>query len=602
MRNAIVYNFGPAAGRERTASTMLAFIRLLKQRHECVLRHLSGEEDPRQRELRRNIQSLAFAEACLEKGELNRTQPDHPIQIAVLGPTQAGKSSVINWLLEQDLAEASPLAGFTVHPQGFAVAVEPARLAWLDAYFRPYRRCRREELSPDRYDSFLLEKTPPTAPGNPMRAAVVWDTPDFDSVDAEGYRLAVLRVAALADVTLLILSKDKYADLSVWNLVKLLAPLQQPTVVCLNKIDPGSYQELARSLREKWQSIHFDIPPAILPIPYQEAAAGLSGLPREREAILAEVDQARRLVHRDRHAGHARQLIAAHWPAWVEPVKAEHKLRAEWAELVAKAVQESLAVYRRDYLDHPRHYATFQRALAELLTLLEIPGIGNALVAVRQIVTWPLRQIVSLGRSIGNRHPDSADAAETNILRQAMAHLLVRVGESVVIRRNEGLTEQAFWREMAGAFRNSKATLLQNLDTSTRRYQQSFQPEIDQAARRLYELLRQHPAVLNGLRATRATTDAAALAVALNTGGIGVQDFIIAPAVLSLTSMLAEGALGHYMDREAAELKRRQMAAVETLFRETAEAELLRLPERLDKDRWLDISPEALRAAETLSL
>lgn len=597
-QNAIVYNFGLFDTEAPATSTMLSFLRLLKQRYEMVLRHLPAEDEPRRQELRRNLQSLVFAEAFLEKGELNRAHPNHPPEIAVLGPTQAGKSSVINWLLERNLAEVSPLAGFTVHPQGFAVDVEATNLSWLAVYFRQYRRCTRAELSAKNYDCYVLEETASTERRSPLHGTVLWDTPDFDSIDAEDYRPAVLRVAALADVAVLVLSKDKYADLSVWELMKLLAPLNQPTVIVLNKIDPADYPALAESLREKWRATRDDPPPPIVPIPYLESDEGLSGLRERRGELLAHVGEARRAIHRNRHAGQAGRLLSAHWQAWVEPVKAEHRLRAEWLELVDDAAKDCLARYQRDFLNHPHHYETFQRALAELLTLLEIPGVGGALLAARKVVTWPLRQIVKLGRSMARRGGEPPDGAEALILRQLADHLFIRIGETLLLRRDEDPTEAVFWREIGGVFRDEKPILLHRFETAAQDYHRAFQPEIERTANSLYQRLREHPALLNGLRATRVTTDAAALAVALHTGGIGVQDFIIAPAMLSLTSMLAESALGRYMDKAAADLKQRQFEAVEKLFRDTLRAHLVRLPGRLDAARRFDISPETLHAAE----
>ena len=103
--------------------------------------------------------------------------------------------------------------------------------------------------------------------------------------------------------------------------------------------------------------------------------------------------------------------------------------------------------------------------------------------------------------------------------------------------------------------------------------------------------------VLNSLRATRVTTDAAALAVALHTGGIGVQDFIIAPAMLSVTTLLAESALGRYMGKAAEQLKQRQQAAVRELFTAALRVPLAELPDRLDPDAQLGIAPATLAAA-----
>jgi GTP-binding protein EngB required for normal cell division len=593
-RNAIVYNASPFDTRGSANAVMLSFLRLLKQRYESVLRHLPEEEALRRRELRAVLQSLTFAEAFLEKGELNRAHPEHPPQVAVLGPTQAGKSSVLNWLLGTTLATVSPLAGFTVHPQGFALDLNVAGLRWLDDYLRQFQRTPRDQLDHERYDAYALESASAGDAAHPLRGALVWDTPDFDSIDAEDYRLAVLRVAALTDVVVLILSKDKYADLSVWEMMKLLAPLGQPTVVVLNKVDPASGHGLVESLKEKWRATRSDPPPPIVPLPYLDSPNGLAGLESERRQLLGEVDRARRAVQRERHGQRARALVEAHWSIWVGPVKAEHRLHLEWRELVDEALRESLALYRRDYLNHPHHYATFQRALAELLTLLEVPGIGGALLAARKIVTWPVRQLQKLGR----KGEAGADVAETSILHQAADHAFIRIGETLLLRRDDDLTEQSWWRELGGLLRADKPALLDRFSHRSDEYQAAFRPEIEKTAHGLYEHLQGHPAILNSLRATRVTTDAAALALALHTGGIGVQDFVIAPAILSLTTMLAEGALGRYMEKASNELKQRQLAAVEALFRQSLELPLLRLTERLDSARRFDISPETLQAAE----
>ncbi|MGX2041455.1 GTPase domain-containing protein [Methylocaldum sp. MU1018] len=577
---------------------MLSFIRRLKQSYETVLKHIPAEDEARRLELRRNLQSISFGEAVLEKGELNRSKKDHPLQIAVLGPTQAGKSSVINWLLEKKLAEVSPLAGFTVHPQGFCINLPADRLDWVDDYFRHYQRCPRNTLPSDRYDCFALVETAADA-RHALSGTALWDTPDFDSVDAEDYREAVLRVAALADVVLLVLSKDKYADLSVWELIGLLEPLSQPTVICLNKIEKASYRTLVGSLQEKWRNARRDAPPPVVTVPYLEnmQVDDFALLQDERTQLLGAVDRATRGIHREQHAKNAKQFIQTHWHDWLAPVKAEHSLKAEWRALVDEAVRDSLNLYRRDYLDHPHHYETFQRALAELLTLLEIPGLAGTLLAARKVVTWPVRQLVKLGRTVGGRRQQNV-SGEAAILRQAEEHLFIRISETILLKRDDEPSRQAWWKEMAGLLRSTRPVLANRYALAIDQYIQEFQPEIEKTAHGLYDRLREHPAVLNGLRATRVTTDAAALAVALHTGGIGVQDFIIAPAILSLTTLLAESALGRYMNKAAADLKQKQFDAVEKLFQRTVHAYLIGLSEQMDTSRQFNISPEAIESAE----
>jgi hypothetical protein len=131
-------------------------------------------------------------------------------------------------------------------------------------------------------------------------------------------------------------------------------------------------------------------------------------------------------------------------------------------------------------------------------------------------------------------------------------------------------------------------------------YLGTFQPEIDATARELYERLEEKPVVLNSLRATRITTDAAALALALHSGGIGIQDFVIAPATLSVTSLLMESALGRYVDRAADRLKRRQASAVAALWQAGLSRTLSALPGQLDPAIHFQISPERMNRIEAL--
>ena len=157
-----------------------------------------------------------------------------------------------------------------------------------------------------------------------------------------------------------------------------------------------------------------------------------------------------------------------------------------------------------------------------------------------------------------------------------------------------------WWREIAQMLRRERRVQSDRCQTAIAAYHRAFQPEIDSTARQLYERLQEHPAILNSLRATRLTTDAAALAVALHTGGIGIQDFILAPAILSLTTLLTEGALGRYLKRAEAELKERQRQVVSELLNRELAGKLMRLPERLEPAERFNLPEETLQAADAL--
>ncbi len=591
-RNAIVYNIGFANSPAVNPTVSLqACIKLFRQRHESVLNALST--GPHAHRLEDNLVSLRLAGAYLEKADINRTKPEHPVQIAVIGPTQSGKSSLVNLLLGEGKARVSPLAGYTVHPQGFPLNTGDLAWDWLDDYFRDYRRCRIDDLPEGLYDFFSLYENL-SLPGHRLPPCIVWDTPDFDSVDATDYRTAVLRTAALADVILLVVSKDKYADQSVWEMMELLEPLGQPTVICLNKLNISSRDTLVRSLREKWRVARHDEPPHPVVLPWiDDPHAAFPD--HEGTALKARLVEACAKVNRRMAEKQSRQLIKLHWQQWLAPVQQELTARSEWEASLDSAIMEALTIYRRDFLDHPLHYETFQRALAELLTLLEIPGLAGGMVAARKLITWPVRQLVRLGKTISG---GEKLGQETVVINRTMEHLFIHLQQSLLDRGGMDCVMTPYWRELGILLKNESRQGEAARTAAIARHVQAFQPEIERTAHQLHDKLREHPGVLNTLRATRVTADAAALGLALHTGGIGVQDFILAPAILSVTSLLTESALGHFLHRAEAELKERQFRDTQKLFKEVLGPVLKKLPDRMNQDVRFNIPIQMVEGVE----
>ena len=595
-KNAIVYN--PASLKDGVSSTtfMLSFLRLLKQRYQTLVDNSSPSDDVRAQALSPLLTSLEFAEAVLEKTEWMGQHPQHPLHIAIVGPTQAGKSSIINWLASTALAEASPLAGFTVHPQGFSLGREADQLDGLDSYFHGYQRLDREHLDHQQLNAYSLQLASNIEPPPALRNTILWDTPDFDSIQSRDYQNAVLRVVGLADVIVLVVSKDKYADLSVWEFMRLLEPLKQPTLLLLNKTDADSRSTLLRSVEDKWRSFRSDPAPPIIAIPYLTVASDLAGLSELHHQAMSTLQAALTRVDRADYPEAALRLIKTHWSAWTAPVVLEHRLTTEWNQRLDRVLKECMERYQRDYLDHPNHYETFQRALAELLTLLEVPGIGNALLHARRLVTWPVRQITKLGK-LATGQSTHAEGNESTALHQIAEHALVQISEDLMLNASKDPVEQRWWGLLSQQLMRLRGQVMVQFDEATHAYIEDFKPEIDKTAHALFEHLQEHPMVLNSLRATRMTTDAAALAVALHTGGIGVQDFVIAPAMLSVTSLLAESTLGRYMNKSAERLKNRQREAVDRLFDVAIREPLSSAPDQVDPSSRVGISPDLLEQA-----
>lgn len=566
---------------------MLEFIQLLKQRYQSVLSQQGNEA--RQSVYQQRIDQLILAEAFIRKGQLLHTSNSQPLHIAVIGPTQAGKSSLVNVLLNSQIAGVSPLAGYTVHPQGFCHGVSLADCQDVAHYFGRFQQLLQSQLSHDRHDCYSLTELNSTSPLLPC--AVLWDTPDFDSIDSETYREGVIRTIALADSLILLVSKEKYADQSVWDMMAFLQALHQPVVICLNKLTEGSEAILINSLQEKWRLARSDSFPEVVPLFYEKQTGTPHWSAKQTNLLHNLVQQ----VSHKKQARFTQELLQKYWQNWLEPIRAEHQALTDWQQLCNEVMQSALASYQRDFLHHPHHYETFQHALAELLTLLEIPHLAGFLASTRKVLTWPVRQIMKLGRK---RQHIANSSHEVALLKQIAEHTLIQLVDKLLDHAEHNQQSQ-WWKALNSILRAQRTQLLNEFSQAAHLYHIDFQQDVEHAAQQLYHKLQQQPMVLNTLRATRVTADAAVIAFTLHTGGIGVQDLVIAPAMLTVTSILTESAIGSYMHKIENDLKQQQLHTVkQRLFIDTLIKRLLALPEHLSALTYFNISPESLHAAE----
>ena len=91
-----------------------------------------------------------------------------------------------------------------------------------------------------------------------------------------------------------------------------------------------------------------------------------------------------------------------------------------------------------------------------------------------------------------------------------------------------------------------------------RSFQSSEAEEVERTARDIYEQLEKNPVVLYSLRGGKFALDVAAVAGSVAAGGIGWQDFIIAPLVASLTHQLVELLGWQVVDAQREQTRHRQ--------------------------------------------
>jgi GTPase SAR1 family protein len=566
---------------------MLEFIQLLNQRYQAIISNLKAG-DPQLALFQQRLEQLIFTEAFIRKGELLESAPQTPLQIAIIGPTQAGKSSITNLILNNHIASVSPLAGYTVHPQGFCHKVSLQDCSGLQGFFGRFQQLEISQLTKERHDCYSLTEN--NTESELIPPCVFWDTPDFDSIDSADYKEGVIRTIALADIVVLAVSKEKYADQSVWEMMSTIEPFHQTTLICVNKLAEGTEDLIINSLREKWHQAREDAFPEVIPLLFQKQTTKPVWPASENDRFF----QLQKTVSQKKHFEYQHSLLNKYWYDWLEPIVAEHEAQKIWQGLVDKNIEQAVEEYKRDFLNHPQYYDTFQNALVELLELLEIPGISGVLTKTRRILTWPARKIFGIGKKVSR--PKSQ---EHTLLNQIGEHCLISLADQLLEKVDSDTKQNKWWKDSYLLLRQQKNGLLDNYQLAVDNYSTSFQQDVEETANRLYNKLDEHPLILNGLRATRLTTDVAVMALMIETGGIGVHDLIITPALLSMTSLLAESAVGSFMGKAEAELKQHQLETVkQDLFIASLQQALYQLPEQLSDKSRFNISPELLKKAE----
>lgn len=512
-------------------------------------------------------------------------------QTLVLGPTQAGKSTLVNLLLGGDYAEASPLAGFTRHAQGFGAALSPEQDGLLQALLPGFRRVARSELKAEDYGCYSLSEM--------ERAGILWDTPDFDSVNARDYGLSLPAFCALADQLILVVSKEKYADQSVWTMLRLLLAANIPLALVVNKVPANEAQQLEAIIAKRFESEQLACPP-IFSLPWLT--------PAEPEG-LSRTAQAQRLLEWHRCSGQISltptglgQFLRDHWPAWTEALRAELAQQSAWQGHINELSEELGQHFSRDYLQDQTYAETRARVLAEFLRLLELPGFGAFMSQVRTTLTWPVRKLLELGENTApaaTKGPGKDPRSEASILAHGVEQLLQKLlahclTESGQHQGRERDWWQQLWLRLAQAEKSLNAEAILRIEA----HQTQFQQQIKATADELLSHLKEDPVRLNGLRAARVTTDAGALAFAFATGTTGWMDLALSPVMLTFSSFLTEGVLGQYLNSQLELLKEKQLASVELRVLVPLQQSLETLTLELDEKHSLGLSAAELAQAE----
>jgi energy-coupling factor transporter ATP-binding protein EcfA2 len=227
---------------------------------------------------------------------------DAPLLVLLLGPTGAGKSSLLNTIAGAEVSKAGVLRPTT-----------------RDAVLYASERDSTTILTSGRLAGVAKERLRLAAAPASSDGVAVIDAPDIDSVERDNRELADVLVET-TDLCVFVTTATRYADLAPWEVLRRVRERGLPLVVVLNRIPVDAEDRAAviadarRLFRETAGRNALD-PVELIAIDEGDVDPGVSGLAREkarplldRIARLAAQADERRAVARQALAGAMRGL------------------------------------------------------------------------------------------------------------------------------------------------------------------------------------------------------------------------------------------------------------------------------------------------------
>lgn len=499
-----------------------------------------------------------------------------PLHVAVVGGTNCGKSTVTNILVGAAVASWSLQGAFTTIPTGYG-SPQLLEADWRQSpcIMKPLRAHATDAAC--EYD--LVPVPSPTSPAY-LQQVVIWDTPDIDSRYARQRQHCVLEIVGLTDVVVLVLSKEKYADDTAYQLLDTLLAMGKAILVCLNKFAATEYAEGLTYFRRQM----LDTParqqavgePVILgyvePAALERLWSATDGAPALLRAALQEhLQHPGKLRHQTVQGALA--YLDTYLAGLLEPARHETGLIAAWHAQVTLLQQRCMAWYRQHYLYDARRYDGFRLALIRLLDLLDIPGINRVTRLVRQVVTTPIRWGWALAKQLVIPTQGTPPRSEVMVLQEGIE----TAGKTLHLFLLEHQDDAPLWGQLQRRFATSFPSLLEDVHVKMQAHEQSMAQEIDAAARRIYERMQESPTQLHALRGGKLAMEIAATLAAVKSGGLAPDDLLYGPLAYAGMQAVVELLGERYVHTVKQDLQDTQEAAIARLLQDTLVTPLIDL-------------------------
>jgi hypothetical protein len=501
-----------------------------------------------------------------------------PVHVALFGGTNSGKSTVLNLLVGRAAAGMHATARFSRYPEAYHAGALPDR--WLTSApsrFAGYH-CYRDRHPPRQSDDDLtrhgyrpalaildLDQAQTQALAAPAAAAVFWDAPDFSTEEAQAYLGAVLDVVALADVVVMTVTDESYADDRGMALLRMLRDSGVTLHVVANKLADGP--ELLQDIEDK---LALHEPGTVLSLPLakgrtaQERLCHLMGTAEAealRQAIARDVARGSQLK-RQALAG-AADFLQRRLGEALRPLVAEVEVATAWAHMVERLTQrELLDRYRREYLDGER-YGEFNQTLVRLMDLLEIPGVGPLLRLLSTAVRTPFRLASGVVRRLlGGVKGQATQPPEQEVLDRLIRRWLAALRSEAQLLASTA--SHPGWGDLARRLDSPDLSrqLGRTFEGAYAAYRQTVSEEIQRRAQAIYRAIAQRPWLLKVLRGTNLVVDATSIMLVIKSGGLNWSDAVLGPLVAGLRHALLEAGLDKYLQAQQRLLKGKQWEAM----------------------------------------
>jgi 50S ribosome-binding GTPase len=488
-----------------------------------------------------------------------------PLHVAVVGGAGAGKSTIVNFLVGQRIAEANPQAGYTRHPTAYISAT--AGVGWSGhlGFLGPLRKLDQPTPSNLDEDVYQVRRVTNT-PANPLCDVVVWDCPDMTTWASGGYVSRLIEVAGLADVIIYVASDERYNDEVPTQFLHLLVRAGKAVVVVITKMSEAQAGQIVEHFQHE---VLHRLPktalgrPAVpvLAVPFltpDQLADPAGKAAAFRIPILNQVmvltDPA---VARKRTIEHALQFLSSAGGELLDVARQDLEAMDAWRGMVQSSRRDFDERYRTEFLNG-EGFRRFDEARERLLNLLELPGVGRAFAVLLWFLRLPYRGVRTLIEKAVVR-PAAVNLAEAQVLEGAFRAWLDQL-RADAIRRSDS---QSLWKHVSAGF-NSGLTdgATDQFRTLLRNFQAGSADEIEAAARAVTAGLEKSPAALVTLRAGKLLLDATAIVLAIWAGGWEWPTLILIPIFVSVAHQLVELGVRQYVEGKRSAIRSRKMTIV----------------------------------------